>query len=120
MDSKKARITRKERRLLLGNSVEGVAIYFTLLFVIEFVACTVKKKQPEKKRTTVAAATGEENRTMSQLIFNANKYNYNCDTCDCVPYYAKLRISSGKRKILFWPNAPEGYLVSVTRNNLCN
>jgi len=56
MDSKRARITRKERRLLLGNSVEGVAIYFTLLFVIEFVACTVKKKTTGKEKNNSSSS----------------------------------------------------------------
>jgi len=37
---------------------------------IEFVACTIKKRKEKK----MASATGAENRTMSQLIFNPNKY----------------------------------------------
>jgi len=41
----------------------------TLLYFVEFVACTIKKK--EKK---IASATGAEDRTMFQLIFNPNKY----------------------------------------------
>jgi len=36
---------------------------------IEFVAC--KKKRKEKK---IASATGAENRMISQLIYNPNKY----------------------------------------------
>jgi len=40
---------------------------------IELVACTIKKEKKRKEKK-MASATGAENRTMSQLIFNPNKY----------------------------------------------
>jgi len=41
----------------------------------EFVACTIRKekKRKEKKRK-IASATGAENRTISQMIFNPKNY----------------------------------------------
>jgi len=46
-------------------------IYFTLLYFIEFVACTILDKNEKKRKIT--SATGAENRTMSQLIFNPSR-----------------------------------------------
>jgi len=61
-------------RILICLKLNLVILCFfdlTLLYFIEFVACTIKKRKKEKK---IASATGAENRTMSQLIFNPNKY----------------------------------------------
>ena len=45
--------------------------------LIEFVACTMLIKSKKKRKEKVTLATGAENRTMSQLIFNPNQTKNN-------------------------------------------
>ena len=50
---------------------------------IEFVACSkINNKRKEEEERKITWATGEEDRTMSQLIFNPNKIYVNVNKID--------------------------------------